>query len=50
VVVARANVAGRLFTRIDAVSSTKSRLNWLRSWLAVARMVVAPVSLSVAGV
>nr|WP_307871964.1 hypothetical protein [Actinoplanes palleronii] len=46
----RANVAGRLLTWIDDTSRTKSRLNRLRSWVAPARMVVVPVSLSVAGV
>jgi hypothetical protein len=45
----RANVAARLLTRTDAVSSTKSRLNRDRSWVARARMVVVPVSRSLSG-
>ena len=42
-------LAAQPLTRTDSTSSRKSRLNVERSCVAVARMVVVPVSRSVAG-
>lgn len=46
---ARANPATHPFTRTDSTSRAKSRLNRDRSFVAVARIVVVPLSRSVAG-